>query len=95
MDADKYISEFLGFMKYKVDNNLCTMEELESARKWAQENMEINATIRDISKYYGIPENQIRATISRKLIAKPKRKLLYPFSKFLKIIPNNWHKSQN
>lgn len=90
MDANKLLSEVLGFYKYKVDNNLCTMDEMNDALHALEENMEVHGTISDLAKFYGVSESNIRATIARKLIAKPTRKLLYPFHKFSKIIPDKW-----
>lgn len=90
MDAKNLLSEILGYYKYKVDNNLCTMREMEDTLHAIENNMEIDGTISDFAKFYGKPEVNIRATISRKLIDKPKRKLLYPFHKFAKIIPDKW-----
>lgn len=92
MDANKLLSEILGFYKYKVDNNLCTMDEMNGAIKALENNMEIHGTISDFAKFYGVSESNVRASIARKLIAKPKRVLLYPFNKFVRIIPDRWRK---
>lgn len=88
--ANKILSEMLGYYKYRVDNNLCTMEEMDNARKAIESNMDIYGSIKDFSNFFDVPENQIRATISRKLLAKPKRILLYPFHKFIEVIPDKW-----
>ena len=85
MDAKKLLSEILAYYKDKVDNNLCTMEEMESACKVLEENMEVYGTIGDFAKFYGQSEGNVRTAINRKLIAKPKRALLYPFHKFIKV----------
>lgn len=92
MDAGKLLSEILGYYKYKVDNNLCTMDEMNDALKALENNMEIHGTIDDFAKFYDVPAGNVRATISRKLLAKPKRKVLYPFQKFAKIVPEKWRK---
>lgn len=92
MDANKLLSEILGFYKYKVDNNLCTMDEMNGAIRALENNMEIHGTISDFAKFYGVSESNVRASIARKLIAKPKRVLLYPFHKFVRIIPDRWRK---
>lgn len=92
MEVKKDLSEILGFYKYKVDHNLCSMEEMNRALKMLQENMEVDGTIADFAKFYGVSESNIRATISRKLLAKPKRKLLYPFHSFAKVAPEKWRK---
>lgn len=90
MQGDKLLSEILGFYKYKVDNNLCTSEEIDAASKVLQENMEMYGSIADFAKFYGVSEGNVRSTINRKMFAKPKRKVLYPFQKFLKIVPEKW-----
>lgn len=90
MDANKLLSEILGFYKYKVDNNLCTMDEMNGAIKALENNMEIHGTISDFAKFYGVSESNVRASIARKMFAKPKRILLYPFHAFRKIAPEKW-----
>lgn len=88
MDGKSILSEILDYYKYKLDNNLCTMEEIEAASKVLMENMEVHGSISDFAKFYNTSENNVRAIISRKLIAKPKRILLYPFHKFMKVVPD-------
>lgn len=90
MNANKYLSEILSYYKHKIDNNLCTMEEMESVKKILEQNMEISGTISDFAKFYGVPETTVRTNIFRKMFAKPKRVVLYPFHKFLKIVPEKW-----
>ena len=92
MDAKDELSEILAYYKYKVDNNLCTMAEIESAKKAIESNMEIYGTIEDFSKFYEVPQVNVRATINRKLISKPIRRVFYPFHKLLKVVPEKWRK---
>lgn len=95
-EGNKILSEILGFYKYKVDNNLCMMSEVESAKKALQENMEIDGTIDDFAKFYGKSKDAVNGIIKRNLIQKPKRNVvLYPFHAFLKIIPASWRKSSD
>ena len=90
MDGKQLLSEILAFYKYKVDNNLCTPAEIDAASKVLQENMEMYGSISDFAKFYGVTEQNVRTTINRRLIAKPVRKVLYPFHKFLKVVPDKW-----
>ena len=92
MDSREVLSEILSYYKYKVDNNLCTMEEMESAKKALEENMEIYGTIDDIAEFYGKTPVNVRVAINRKMFAKPKRKVLYPFHEFVKIVSDKWRK---
>lgn len=94
MDANKILSDILAYYKHKVDNNLCTMEEMNDALKALESNMEVHGTISDFAKFYDVSESNVRATICRKLLAKPKRKVLYPFGAFAKIVPDKWRKSK-
>lgn len=92
MQGNSLLSEILGFYKYKVDNNLCTPEEIKNAEKVLVENMELYGSIRDFAEFYNTSEGNVRSTINRKLLAKPKRVVLYPFHQFLKIVPEKWRK---
>ena len=92
MQGDKLLSEILGFYKYKVENNLCTQEEIKNAEKVLMENMEVYGSIKDFAEFYGTSEGNVRSTINRKMFAKPVRKVMYPFHKFLKIVPERWRK---
>ena len=94
MDALKHnLSEIIGFIKYKVDNDLCTPEEIEAVSKLAMENLKLYGTIEDLAKFYDVPESKVRNTINRKMIEKPKRRVYYRFLSFMKIVPAKWRKS--
>ena len=95
MDAQKNnLSEIIGYIKYKVDNDLCTPEEIESVSRMAMENLELYGTIEDMARFYNVPESKVRNTINRKMIEKPKRRVYYRFLSFMRIVPNKWRKSQ-
>lgn len=53
LNPKTYLAEILDYYKYKLDNNLCTMEEMNSLAKTIQENMEIQGTISDFAQFYG------------------------------------------
>ena len=93
MDAKKILSEILGYIKYKLDNDLCTPEEIESVSRMVQENLELYGSIEDLSRFYGVPESKVRNTINRKMVEKPKRRVYYRFLSFMKIVPEKWRKS--
>ena len=94
MDALKNnLSEIIGYIKYKVDNDLCTPEEIESVSRMAMENLELYGTIEDMARFYNVPESKVRNTINRKMIEKPKRRVYYRFLSFMKIVPAKWRKS--
>lgn len=91
IDPKAYLIEILDFYKQKLLNGGCTMEEIRNVTKVLQENVDVNGTISDFAQFYGVPETTVRTNIFRKLLAKPKRVVLYPFQKFAKIVPRKWH----
>jgi len=93
IDAKKELLEILDFYKFRVQNG-CTMGEVNAALRALQNNMDIDGTISDFAKFYNKPESQVRAEIARKLVAKPKRKVMYPFHAFRKVVPESWKKDK-
>ena len=93
MDAKRLLSEILAYYKDKVDNNLCTMEEMESACKVLEENMEVYGTIGDFARFYGQSKDAVSSVIKRRMIDKPKRNVvLYRFHKFRRLVPEKWRR---
>ncbi len=94
MNVKSYLIEILEYYIQRLKNDSCTMEEMNDALHVLEENMQVHGTISDFADFYHKPEPNIRATIARKLLAKPKRKLLYPFHAFHRIVPDNWRKTR-
>lgn len=91
MDAKQYLSEILGYYKYKVDNNLCTMAEINDASKALEANLDVYGTIGDLADYFGKSKDAVNGIIKRNVAEKPKRNIvLYRFKAFLKRTPTNW-----
>ena len=86
----KFLSEFLSFLKYKVDHDLLTLDEVELMVDVIRRDIEIGGTADDFARHFKQSPVNVRCVISRKYIGKPKRKVLYSFNKFLKIVPDRW-----
>ena len=87
--------EILDYYRHKINNNLCTMEEMNSVTKILEENMTISGTIGDFADFYGKSKDAVNSVIKNKLVQKPKRNVvLYPFHAFLKIIPASWRRKR-
>lgn len=83
--------EILDYYRNKVNNDLCTMEEINSVTKVLEENMTISGTIGDFAEFYGKSKDAVNSVIKNRLTQKPKRNVvLYPFHAFSKIIPASW-----
>ena len=94
MDAKQQLFEIFDFWKYKLEKNACTPEEITSLTNLLMDNMELDGSIKDFAEFYGVSESNIRATICRKVFAKPKRKVLYPFKALSKVVPDKWRKNK-
>lgn len=95
MDTKKLLLTILDFLRYQVDNDKCTSEEMKSILDTVSESMIISATIKDIADFYGQSESNVSNILSRRLIPKsqkPKRRVYYNFAFFSRLIPKSWHK---
>lgn len=86
----KLLSEFLSYLQYKVDNDLLTMEEVESMARSIEENITILGTAEDFAHFYGQSRTNVSSVINRRMIERPTRKVYYRFNAFRKIIPEKW-----
>lgn len=94
MDIKKVILNILDYLRYQVENDKCTSEELKSILEMVSESMEISATIKDMAEFYGQSESNVSNVISRRPIPKsqkPKRRVYYNLAFFSKLIPKSWH----
>ena len=86
----KILSEFLSFLKYKVDNDLLTMAEIESICRAIEENMTVLGTADDFARFYGQSRTNVSSVINRRMFDRPIRKVFYSFKAFRKIVPDKW-----
>lgn len=90
----KLLSEFLGFLKYKVDNDLITMDDMSSILAAFSAGMEVGGTVEDFAGFYGQTVTNVRSVIKRRMVRRPQRKVLYPFGTFQHLVPEKWHKDR-
>lgn len=86
------LSEFIDYLKYKIDNKRLTLREAENLRKMFFDNLSLTGTAEDIAGYYRKTPQDVRNVVHRKMLAKPERRVHYSFSEFQDIAPNNWKK---
>ena len=87
----------LDFLRYKVDNDQCTPEELRKFSDIATKELNTNATIDELSDFYGQLRSNVSNVISRRPIPKdkkPKRRIYYNFAWFSSIIPDSWKRGK-
>lgn len=86
----RIISDFLGFLKYKVDNDQLALEEERAIVSFIEENLPLHGTADDFAGYFRQPASNVRNVISRRMLSKPKRRVVYSFLDFRRIIPDKW-----
>lgn len=90
--AKKLVLEFLDFLKYKVENDLLSMDDIDSIARAIKQDLKIVATSDDLAAFYGQSNGNVRSLISRRMIQKPQRRVYYSFNAFSKIVPEKWKK---
>ena len=89
--SKQILLEFLDFLKYKVENDLLTMEDVEAIKRAFESSVTIRGTIDDFANFYGQSQKNVTMVIHRRMVEKPIRRVYYPFCAFRKIVPNSWH----
>lgn len=93
--AKKFLSDFLGFLKDKVDHDALTMEETQDIADLLIRNLRLSATCEDLARYYGKTPENVRAVIHRRLLSKPRRRVMYSFFDFCRIVPDSWTRKRD
>lgn len=88
------LCEFLDFLKFKVQNDALTSDEVSSIVNSVVSGTNLYATADELARFYDQTQHNVRCVINRKLIAKPQRRVYYPFSAFSKVIPDSWKKGR-
>lgn len=91
----RIILEVLDYLKYQVVNDRCTPEEIRSFADTIENNLDIDCTAQDIAERYNQSPSNVRNVLSRNFMPKPKRRVYYSFSKFIKFIPKRWVRSND
>lgn len=87
--------EILDFLKYKVETDQCTAEEIRKFADVAINELDTQATIQEIAEFYGQTPKNVHNVLDRRPIPKdkrPKRKIYFSFNLFSNWKPKSWHK---
>lgn len=93
INAKKRLLDLLEFFSKQVEEDECTIDEMESIFRTVTREINARATVREMSEFFGQPEANVRNLISRKLIPgkdKPVRRVTYPLGRIMNIIPDSW-----
>ena len=84
------LCEFLDFIKQRIETDSLTLEEQQALLRLLEESIPVYATAEDLAKYYGKSKDAVHLIVHRRLLSKPKRRVLYNFKEFRKVIPDKW-----
>ena len=91
----RIILEVLDYLKFQVENDRCTIEEIRSFANTIENNLDIDCTVQDVAERYNQSPSNVRNVLTRNFMPKPKRKVYFKFSKFIKFIPKSWVRSDS
>ena len=86
------LSEFVEFLKYKIDSGKLSLAEVEGLKRAFTENLTLTGTAEDIAKFYDRSPQDVRNIVHRKMFSKPERKVYYSFNEFSMTAPPSWKK---
>lgn len=86
----KILSNFLGFLKDKVDNDELTLEEEQAILRIIEKDLPLSGTSDDFARYFKKTPGNVRAVINRRVMSKPKRRVLHNFLDFCRAVPEKW-----
>lgn len=84
------LCEFLDYVKFKVESDRLTADEVASLVQSVVDGCDLYATAKELARFYDQTEHNVRCVINRRLLAKPRRRVYYPFSAFAKVVPDSW-----
>lgn len=82
--------EFLDFLRFKVENDSLTMEEVESIAKTFEESVNLTGTADDFARFYGKSKTNVTTVIDRKMMSRPRRIVVHSFNEFRRNKPVSW-----
>ena len=85
------VLEFLDFLRYKIENDRMTMEDMESLARTIECNLDLCGTAEDFARFYGKSKTNITTVIDRKMLSRPKRMVMHSFNEFRKARPKTWY----
>lgn len=89
-DAKDILLCVLRRWEHDLIYNKCTPAQVKSLCDLVINNVDMDASLDEIAEQFGQSKNNVSNIIARRFIGKPKRVVLYPFQKILKIIPQSW-----
>lgn len=84
------LSSFFGFLKDQIDNDCLSMEDFEALVSVVENDLSLSGTSDDFARYFHKTPVAVRSILSRRLLPKPKRRVMHDFKAFVKVAPDSW-----
>ncbi len=84
------VLDILDYLRYQVENDKCTSEELRGITETFAEHVGVDATAEDVAKFYGVSVNSIRQLPNYTPVPKPKRRVYFDLTKIAIFKPSKW-----
>lgn len=88
------VLDILDYLRYQVENDKCTAEELRDITETFVERVGVDAMAEDAAKFYGVSENSIRQLPNYTPVPKPKRHSYFNLTKIAIFKPSKWSKKK-
>lgn len=89
--SKKILLNAIDFLRYKVAHDKLSVGEAEALMRFFCEGLDLQGTADEFARFYGKSKNNVKVVICRKMSDTPIRKVLYPFSKFCRLVPESWY----
>lgn len=93
INAKKRLLDVLEFLARQVEEDECTIDEMESIFKTITKEVNARATVKELSTFFGQSEANVRNVISRNYVSgreKPRRRVTFRLGNFMDAMPRTW-----
>lgn len=85
------LCDCFAFVGNKIKDGTVTIEDVRSMFEIVMSSTGARASIKEIARYYGKSEVNVRSVIKRRVLGKPVRRVYYDFSEVCRKVPESWH----
>lgn len=84
------VLDILDYLRWQVVNDRCTPEQMRSIHDSFVGNIAVKATADDLAEYFDQRKENVKNVLSRAPLPKPRRRVYYSFTSFVKCLPKTW-----
>lgn len=85
------LADLFDILSYKVRNGVLTDDDMMAVLSLFRTGCGVKATVKDLARFYGQSEDNVRHIIHRNFMPAPERRVYYDFASFSEHVPEKWH----